>query len=249
MDHPSSPRRALLSRFGSGLLDFFLPRLCPFCGGRVPEDADCALCSACADRVEWVDSPLCPCCGRIFAAREGTDHLCGDCQSEPPPFARALAAVIYEGPVAEAIKRFKYGRRMDLLPVLQHWLKQPACREVADAADLLAPVPLHVRRLQERGFNQALLLAHVFADRPLLREGLIRVRHTVPQSGLNPRERQENVKKAFAAARPEEFKGKKVLLIDDVYTTGATVRECARVLSRAGALEVTVLTVARVRHD
>jgi ComF family protein len=151
--------------------------------------------------------------------------------------------------VAEAIKRFKYGRRLDLLPVMQHWLKQPACRELVDAADLVAPVPLHPRRLKERGFNQALLLAKAFFDKPLAREALIRVRHTMPQSGLNPKERRENVKKAFSIPRPEDIRGKNVVLIDDVYTTGATVRECAKVLSQAGAREVNVLTVARVRHD
>jgi ComF family protein len=155
--------------------------------------------------------------------------------------------MIYEGPVAEAIKKFKYSRRMDMLPVLRHWLNQPACHQMVAAADLLVPVPLHVRRLQDRGFNQALLLAQAFPHKPLGREALIRVRHTVPQSGLNPRERRENVNKAFAVHHPEDIKGKRIVLVDDVYTTGATVRECARVLRQAGAREVTVLTVARAR--
>lgn len=237
-----------MHRLALALLDFFLPRFCPFCGGRLPDDPDQALCPDCAAKVEEVASPLCLRCGKIFAAREGADHLCGDCHSEPPPFVRARAMVVYAGPVAEAIKRFKYGRRLDLLPVLHRWLQQPVGRELADAADLLVPVPLHVRRLQERGFNQALLLAQTFPHKPLAREALIRVRHTVPQSGLNPKERRENVKKAFAVPDPGDIMGKKVLLLDDLYTTGATVRECARVLVRAGAGEVAVLTVARVKQ-
>jgi ComF family protein len=240
---------ASISRFGLSLFDFFLPKFCLFCGKSAGEGEERAFCPDCTAEVHWVASPLCPCCGRIFAAGEGADHLCGACRTEPPPFARARAAAIYEGLVAEAIKRFKYGRRLDLLPVMQHWLQQPACRELVDAADLLVPVPLHPRRLKERGFNQALLLAKAFPDKPLAREVLIRVRHTMPQSGLNPKERRENVKRAFTAPRPEEIKGKSVLLIDDVYTTGATVRECARILRQAGALEVAVLTVARVRYD
>lgn len=240
--------RARISQLGLDLLDFFLPQFCRFCGKSAGNGAEPALCADCAAKVDWVASPLCPHCGRVFATREGEDHLCGACQTEPSPFARARAAVIYEGPAADAVKKFKYGRRLDLLPVLQHWLRRrPACRELVDAADLLTPVPLHVRRLKERGFNQALLLAQAFPDKPLAREALIRVRHTVPQSGLNPKERRENVKKAFAAPRPEDIKGKRVLLIDDVYTTGATVRECAKVLRKAGAREVNVLTVARVR--
>jgi ComF family protein len=151
--------------------------------------------------------------------------------------------------VAEAIKKLKYSRRMDILPVMQHWLTRPACRELVDAAEVLVPVPLHTRRLKERGFNQAVLLAQAFPEKPLARETLVRVRHTPPQTGLNPKERRENVRKAFAVPRPEEVKGKTILLVDDVYTTGATVRECAKVLLKAGAREVNVLTVARVRHD
>ncbi len=233
------------------LLDFFLPRLCVFCRGAVPEGSGAAVCQACHDDIEWVASPLCLRCGRVFGSKEGVDRLCGLCQKEPPPFVRARAAVLYDddGPAGSAIKRFKYGRRMDLLPVLQAWLRTPACRELTAAADLLVPVPLHTRRLKERGFNQALLLARAFPDTPVAREALVRVRHTVPQSGLNPKERRENVKKAFAVPRPEEVKGKKIVLVDDVYTTGATVKECARVLLKAGAREVQVLTVARVRYE
>lgn len=233
------------------LLDFFLPRGCVFCRGALPEGAGVAVCEACRDGIEWVASPVCPRCGQVFGSRKGADHLCGLCQKEPPPFARARAAVLYDedGPAGTAIKRFKYGRRLDLLPVMQAWLRTPACQELAEAADLLVPVPLHARRLKERGFNQALLLAQAFPHKPLAREALVRVRHTLPQSGLNPKERRENVNRAFAVLRPEEVKGKHLALIDDVYTTGATVKECARVLLRAGAREVQVLTVARVRYE
>jgi ComF family protein len=151
--------------------------------------------------------------------------------------------------VATAIKRFKFGGQMAYLPVLQHWLKQPPCLELVAAADLLLPVPLHRRRLQSRGFNQALLLARAFPEARVGREVLARVRHTVPQVGLNPKERRDNVHQAFAVPRPQEVKGQKILLVDDLFTTGATVRECARVLKRAGARRVEVLTVARVRHE
>jgi ComF family protein len=236
-------------KLGAPLLDFLLPRLCVFCGSAVEEAAEAAVCLKCESRLAWVASPLCPRCGKVFGSREGTDHLCGPCQTEPPPFTRARAALLYEDPAAEAIKKFKYGRRMDMLPVLQAWLRTPGCRELAAAADLLAPVPLHSKRLKERGFNQALLLARAFPEKSLAREGLIRVRHTDPQSGLNPKQRRENVRGAFAAPRPAAVQRKHILLIDDVYTTGATVKECARVLLKAGAREVSVVTVARVRPE
>ncbi|MFZ2089736.1 MAG: ComF family protein [Desulfobaccales bacterium] len=235
------------------MLDFFLPRLCVFCGEVVKEDAPASVCPACEARVEWVASPLCPCCGRVFPVRAGADHLCGPCQSEPPPFARARAAAIYDknedDPPSLAIKAFKYSRRLDMLPVMHHWLRRPLCLNLVIESDLLTPVPLHPRRLRQRGFNQALLLAQAFPEIPLERELLVRQRHTPPQAGLNPKERRDNVKGAFAVPRPELVKGRTILLIDDVFTTGATVRECARVLRRAGAREINILTVARVRYE
>jgi len=187
----------------------------------------------------------------VFSAGEGVDHLCGPCQTDPPPFARARAAAIYEedGPSGQAIKRFKYNRRLDMLPVMHYWLTRPRCQELVQDADLIAPVPLHPRRLKQRGFNQSLLLAQAFPGVRLERELLTRVRHTPPQTGLNPKERRDNVRGAFNVPRPDLVKGKNVLLVDDVFTTGATVRECARGLRKAGAQQVDVLTVARVRYE
>jgi ComF family protein len=240
-----------LKRFSLTVLEFFLPRLCLFCGAGVGEAAAQAVCPKCEAQIEWVASPLCPCCGRVFESGDGDDRLCGDCQTEPPPFARARAAALYdpEGPVGQAVKRLKFARQMAYLPPMQSWLRRPGCRELVDATDLLLPVPLHPRRLKGRGFNQALLLAQAFPAKPVGREVLIRHRHTAPQVGLNPKERRANVKGAFAVAQPESVHGKNVLLIDDLFTTGATARECARVLLRAGAARVEVLTVARVKHD
>ncbi|HEY9073218.1 MAG TPA: ComF family protein, partial [Desulfobaccales bacterium] len=199
----------------------------------------------------WVASPLCPCCGRVFEARDGEDRLCGFCQTEAPPFARARAAAIYDpdGPVGLVVKRLKFARQMAYLPLMQSWLHRPACLELVAEADLLLPVPLHPQRLKGRGFNQALLLAQAFPDKPLGREVLVRSRHTQPQVGLNPKERRENVYKAFAVGQPDLVQGQNVLLIDDLFTTGATAKECARVLRRAGAARVEVLTVARVKHE
>jgi len=230
------------------LLEFFLPRLCLFCDTAVGQEAEVAVCPGCEDRSEWVASPLCTCCGAVFASRDGADRVCGDCQADPPPFTRARAAAIYEGSAAQAVKRFKFNRQMAFLPVMQHWLQRPLCLELVADADLIVPVPLHRKRLKQRGFNQALLLAQAFSQVPLGREVLMRVRHTIPQVELKPKERRDNVKGAFAVPEPSLVKGKNVLLLDDVYTTGATVSECAKVLRRAGARRVEVLTVARVKH-
>jgi ComF family protein len=239
---------SFLKNLSSTILEFFLPRLCLFCGAAVGEEAAAAVCPECEAQIDWVESPLCTCCGRVFESRDGPDRVCGDCEAEPPPFTRARAAALYDGPVAQAIKQFKFNRHMAFLPVMQLWLKRSLCRELAAAAELLVPVPLHPRRLKSRGFNQALLLARAFPELPWGREAVVRTRHTVPQVGLKPQERKVNVKGAFAVSEPARVKGKRVLLLDDLYTTGATVKECARVLRRAGARQVEVLTVARVRQ-
>ncbi len=238
-----------LKRFGLTVLEFFLPRLCLFCGAAVGETAAVAVCPECESLIKWVESPLCSRCGKMFAGPGGGDRVCGDCQTNPPPFARARAAAIYDGPVAQAITGFKFSRRMAYLPVMQYWLQRPLCMELVEAADLLAPVPLHPKRIRNRGFNQALLLAQAFPEVPVAREAVVRTRPTAPQVGLNPKERQHNVKGAFAVPEPGVVKGKNLLLIDDLFTTGATVTECARILRKAGARQVEVLTVARVRYD
>ncbi len=243
--NPSNP----LKRLGLTVLEFFLPRLCLFCDAAVGEKAAVAVCPVCEGQIEWVTSPLCTCCGKMFAEPGGSDRVCGECQAEPPPFARARAAAVYDGPAAAAISRFKFGRQMAYLPVMQHWLKRPWCLELVAVADLLVPVPLHPKRLKTRGFNQALLLAQGFPQVPLAWQAVVRTRHTVPQVGLNPRERRDNVKGAFAVPNPGLIKGKNVLLIDDLFTTGSTVKECAKVLRQTGARQVEVLTVARVKYD
>ena len=114
-----------LKRFGLTVLEFFLPRLCLFCGAGVGEEAAQAICPECEAQIDWVESPLCPCCGRMFESQDGGDRLCGDCQTEPPPFDRARAAALYDGPVAAAIKRFKFGRQIVYQPLLQSWLQAP----------------------------------------------------------------------------------------------------------------------------
>jgi ComF family protein len=236
-----------LKRLCLTVLEFFLPRLCLFCGAAVGEKAKLAQCPECEGDIQWVASPLCTCCGKVFASREGEDRLCGSCQKEPPPFSRARAAAVYDGPPAEAIKRFKFNRQIVYLPLMQAWLK-PLAREMAAHADLVVPVPLHSRRIMERGFNQALMLAQGLTELPVEKNLLIREHPTLPQIGLNPKQRLENVKGAFAVPQPARVKGKRVLLVDDLFTTGATARECTRVLKKAGAKQVEILTVARTKE-
>ncbi len=241
---PESCRNGL-----NAVLDFFFPRFCLFCQSPLPVTEPGLTCAPCLAALPVLPRPRCRCCGAPFRSPLGGERLCQACLRQPPPFDRARAVFFYEGPILEAIHRFKYQRQLLFGRFLGQTLKQaPEITEIMAAAQLLVPVPLHTRRLQWRGFNQALLLAQHFRGIPVARDLLIRVRATLPQVGLSARERLANVKGAFLVRRPELVADKNVVLVDDVFTTGATVAECSRVLRRAGAARLEVVTVARVGY-
>lgn len=243
----SEPSKVTLG-FNS-VLDFFFPRFCLFCQEPLPPAEPGLVCSSCLREAPFLASPCCRRCGAPFRSRQGGDRLCQACWHQKPPFDHARAAAFYDGLVLEAIHRLKYQRQLLYAKVLGQIMTQAtAITDVLATADLLLPVPLHPRRLRWRGFNQALLLAKHFQDIPLGRDVLIRQRPTLPQVGLTSQERLANVKGAFLVQKPEQVAGKNVVLLDDVYTTGATVMECARVLRRAGAARIDVITAARVGY-
>ncbi|MCB2225110.1 MAG: ComF family protein [Desulfarculaceae bacterium] len=232
-----------LRNLGRSLRSLLFPSCCAACGG--PVDDGELLCLACEAEVEPLAGQACERCGRPGAA-----WLCASCQSDPPPFDAARSLVRHQGPLAELVRGFKYQRR--------YWLGAGLARRLGAAprshwatADLVAPVPLHPRRLISRGFNQALSLAKglPLGDKgpELAPDLLLRLRHTRPQVGLAPEERRANVSGAFGVnpAWEGRLAGAWVLLIDDVFTTGATAAECARVLKDKGAARVEVLTLAR----
>jgi ComF family protein len=197
---------------------------------------------------------MCNVCGRPFPDASGDDHTCGVCLARPPHFVRAAAWACYpreeaeEHPLRQAVQKFKYGRKVSLGKPLGR-LMATGCREfLRDCeADVIIPVPLHPKRLRWRGFNQAVLLARelsraygVSTDPFLLR----RIKPTQPQTQLDEEERRRNVRGAFALSVGRSVEGKTVLLVDDVYTSGATVNECSRTLKRSGAEQIFVLTLA-----
>jgi ComF family protein len=230
------------------LLDFFLPGFCLFCQAPLTPGSESLACLQCLGEITGIPQPFCSCCGAPFRGAVGLEHLCQGCLTDPPPFSRARAAAFYDGRVLEAIHRLKYQRQLIYAKFLGQLLAASEAAALVAAADLLVPVPLHSWRLRARGFNQAILLAQTFPDISLGREVLVRQRPTLPQVKLSPLERQTNVKGAFMVPDPAVIKDKAVLLVDDVYTTGATVKECARALRRAGVGKVEVITVARVGY-
>jgi ComF family protein len=196
---------------------------------------------------------MCTVCGVPFRTEQGIDHICGSCVTTSRPFVSARAAAYFDGPARDLIHRLKYGNKVHLSRPLGLMTARHLSAFAAESgAQLIVPVPLHPKRLRQRGFNQAVLLADFLTKNwhiPTSRNNLRRIRWTEPQIFLSGDERIRNVRGAFAVKYPELFQGKKILLVDDVYTTGSTVAECAKVLKGAGAGEVHVATVVRAVMD
>lgn len=228
------------------LLDILFPPVCPLCEEHLAEGPLCRDCRAGFSEAA-ITGTVCNLCGEPFSAGNTAPHACGRCLDSRPAFERARSVYHFEGAVLEAIHRFKYEWRMGLDGAISELVLEKVSSGGLGGADLVMPVPLHPSRLRERGFNQSLLVARKISRAlgiGLDRVSLTRHRRTEAQVGLKPAEREKNVKGAFALKDPGAVRGRKVLLIDDVYTTGATVRECSKVLKKAGA-EVEVLTIAR----
>jgi len=239
------------------MLDAVLPPLCLGCGEIVGQPG--ALCAACWQGFSFIAAPQCTQCGDPFAEDLGPDAQCAACLARPPKFRRARAALAYDTQSRRLVLPFKHGDRTDIARACGGWMAR-AGSELLREADLIAPVPLHWRRLLVRRYNQALLLARVVAraapqttalaatERRLAPDLLRRHRWTGSQAGLRAKERRSNVREAFEIHPrwANGVAGKTVLLVDDVLTTGATAEACARVLQRGGARHVDVLTLARV---
>lgn len=225
------------------LLDIVFPPVCLLCTGRSLKKGFCEGCGALVEK-ERIASPICTVCGIPFLSASGIDHACGRCVDEPPSFISARSAFVYEGRVLDAIHKFKYGGDTSLAGPLASLIRHS---HFAQGFSVVVPVPLHPGRLKQRGFNQSLLIARELSREcrlPLAYNRLRRARDTNQQVGLKAAERKKNVLGAFTLDDAGFFRGKKVLLVDDVITTGATLNECAKVLKRSGA-EVAALTVAR----
>jgi ComF family protein len=235
---------AFFRRVGRAAVDAVLPPRCLACGAAVNEPA--ALCGQCWAAMRFFAPPWCASCGLPFPHPMGEGAVCADCARERASWDRARAVLRYDKHSRQLVLGLKYDRT-DLARALGGWMRR-AGGEVLEGADLLVPVPLHWTRLFARRYNQAALLAHAIhaaGGPPVAPDWLVRRRHTPSQGRLGPLARQRNVRGAFALKPGRAVTGKRLVVIDDVLTTGATVEECARVLRRAGAASVGVLTLAR----
>lgn len=230
------------------LLDLVLPPVCMAC--RTPVAEPHAVCAACWARLRPIERPYCERLGIPFGYDLGEGALSAEAIADPPVFDRARAAVLYEDVARDLVQGFKYHDRTEIAPLLGRMTAR-AGRELTADADVIVPMPLHRRRLWTRKFNQAAMIALEVGRAsgvPVEVAALLRIRATRPQVGLGERERSENVRGAFrvAPARRDRIAGRRVVLVDDVLTTGATASAATRALKRAGARRVDVLTFARV---
>ncbi len=227
--------------------DIFFPLVCAGCGKQI--NTNSLFCAECQESIQVITLPFCQICGRPFPLKYTSTHVCGGCLKNPPFFKAARSVFIYTEPIKRSIIQFKFKGNTalanDLAKMLLFHL-QDFLGQIKP--ETVIPVPLHLKRLRERGYNQCVLLAQIIAKYlkiPCEKMVLKKVKPTLPQVGLSQAQRHKNVKGSFAVIHPQLVKGKRILLIDDVFTTGSTVNECAKVLHKAGASGVWVATLSR----
>jgi ComF family protein len=246
--------KELVEQTSSALKNLFLPAFCRQCDSRILTEENIYYCPQCWSEIRLIERPFCSICGKPhdkaagFAERES--FPCADCvRTKRRPYRSMCAATVYDGLVQEAIAFFKYGSREPLAGPLAGLMMTFAEREIDFARyDVIVPVPLHRVRQRERGFNQAVELVRCLTERIpglVVENGLVRVRPTPQQTRLTAAERRRNLRGAFARAHDADFRKKRVLLVDDVITTGATAEECSRTLRKGGAEAVDAFAVAR----
>ena len=237
------------SEWMNAALSFFYPEMCQYCTEERATPEQGFVCSTCRKNLRFLRPPFCDRCGLAFEGNITATFVCSNCSELTLHFRKARSALLAEGMLLEIIHQYKYNRALWFEPLLSACLIEAAAEELRNESwDLMVPVPLHRLKEREREFNQAERLARrlsAAAGIPMNARLLRRVQPTRTQTRLTRKERLENVRKAFALFGRKRLNGERIVLIDDVFTTGATTSACARVLRDAGAADVCVWTLAR----
>lgn len=234
----------------NGLGKVVFPPQCPGCSEILYPDTGQIFCSDCNEKIKFIKGSICSICGTTFPDSPAENHLCGECLGKKPYFSHARAVFSYENIILNAIHQFKYKRDMSIGEIMSSLMADAFFPDIEFTDySLIIPVPLHIKRLRERGFNQSLILANAIGKKrqiPVSFSLLKRRKFTLTQTGASRNERRQNIKDAFEVSDKSKIKEKNVIIVDDVYTTGSTANECAKTLIKAGAQKIAVLTLARV---
>ncbi len=230
------------------IIDFIYPPGCLVCGISPDREETLPLCPDHLRNLARINEPYCPQCGRKLFAPSAGELLCKNCRSSRRYYDRGRSLFLYTDTIRKMIHRYKYNRKEYLKFSFHELITENDPFFDDERIDLIIPVPLHWRRYWQRGFNQSLGLAHAVSSRlgaPVVTRNLRRVRHTRPQVFIAPEERVSNIRGAFRVLFPDQIKGKTVLLVDDITTTGATMNECSRMIKKAGAERILIFTLAQ----
>ncbi len=237
-------------KFGAEVLNVFFPNRCVICLEQTVVWSADPVCAECKGRMELNNGAACRVCGEpIDGALPQDFRLCGECRINPPPFDQTLFSLHYEENAKKLIRQFKFYGKAGLAGTIAALMSARLNRELdMETVDMVIPLPLHFLRLFKRGYNQSYLLAGRIAKTfslPLEWDVLVKTKNAAPQSLLRKSARQKNIRKVFEVVRPEAVSGKNILIVDDLMTTGATLREAAGALKKAGARTVACSVAAR----
>jgi ComF family protein len=235
-----------IKELSEGILDIIYPKRCPICMDIIPIDKEVKICETCIEKLPYITDPRCKKCSKPID--DETIKYCYDCTNNEHYYNKGWAVWLYEGNIKKSLQRFKYNNNKNYGRIFAKEVVTLYNKEITEAKiDLIVPVPLYIKKQKKRGYNQAQIIANnisKYLDIPCNNDCLVRIKDTKPQKNLSDKERINNTKKAFKVVMSSVVMDKKILICDDIYTTGNTINSCAKELLNSGAKEIYFCTLA-----